>query len=212
MEPLNIALAERHQSTNAGRFSAILMASVFAFPYSLSSEPGSGGFHTPESAVAKSNWIYDSGVDFEPVGSSGETALQDPADTLIFVRDSLGLNITDLAGIFQVARPTVYAWLNGTEPKAETLARLYKLECLAKSVSKLQLPRMNKLVHRPLSGGVSLFEMVRRNIDANGALAELATIAVNERKGRARPKGARSSSSSAREVIDQYSIPSYSEV
>lgn len=46
------------------------------------------------------------------------------ADQLAHIRTVLGASITDLAELLNVARPAVYAWIQGTEPEKNILAAL----------------------------------------------------------------------------------------
>jgi DNA-binding XRE family transcriptional regulator len=81
------------------------------------------------------------------------------SEKLITIRSSFGLNTSDLANIFDVSRPTIYAWLdNNQEPKPETTSKLYNLVRLADEFKSLGLSRPDSLVKRPIFDGYSLLD------------------------------------------------------
>src|SRR5699024_10798695 len=105
------------------------------------------------------------------------------------IRQLLGLTITDLARLLDTTRPTVYAWLNGQEPRPEVHTRLIRLERQAENIAACDLPRINKLIRRPLRCGGSLLDRLREDDPLQPALEELQSLAQREHSRRMRHKG-----------------------
>ncbi len=82
---------------------------------------------------------------------------------LIEIRQELGLTLTDLSVVLGVARPTVYSWLNGTEPEQESLEKIRMLQRLAAEVREKQIPRFEYFLQRPLFDDRTLVEKLRDN-------------------------------------------------
>ncbi len=61
-----------------------------------------------------------------------------PSESITFIRKIYGFNVTELAQLLGVTRPTVYNWIKGGEVKKEISAKLQVLEAVAKHWSKLQ--------------------------------------------------------------------------
>ncbi len=55
----------------------------------------------------------------------------DAKDLLSSIKNSLNLNVSQLAQVCLVQRPTIYEWLRGTAPRTKNLARLTKLAGIA---------------------------------------------------------------------------------
>lgn len=61
-----------------------------------------------------------------------------PSGSITFIRKIYGFNVTELAQLLGVTRPTVYNWIKGGEVKKEISAKLQVLEAVAKHWSRLQ--------------------------------------------------------------------------
>lgn len=96
------------------------------------------------------------------------------------IRSAFGLNMSDLANLFSVSRPTAYSWLQGTDPKPQLLARIWKLSSYADSIIALGLPRMHVLVKRPLANGTSLFAALQKGADIDTAISHIKNLSENE--------------------------------
>lgn len=130
------------------------------------------------------------------------TTLQQRLQTL---KNALGLTITDMAELFGVARPSIYSWLKGQEPRPDNMERLAEFESCAERIDALRLQRADKLIKRPLKSGGSLFLLVKEGRPVDEALAELADIARIEHDQRSTQKG-RHKLWSAREAADHVSL------
>lgn len=75
------------------------------------------------------------------------------------IRHYLSLNVSNLAKVFLVQRPTVYAWLKGTsDPHEENLTRLSEIHRIAKEWHRIAGIPMGNLHKMPLANGSSLLD------------------------------------------------------
>lgn len=83
------------------------------------------------------------------------------------IRHYLSLNVTDLAGILKVGRPTVYSW--ATFPvtiKSKHRERLDAVYVLARDWRTLSNIPMGRLVREPIVNGITIIDLLSRdNID-----------------------------------------------
>lgn len=78
------------------------------------------------------------------------------------VRNSFGLNISAMAELLTVSRPTVYAWLKGEPPKlSEHISHIDFLVRQASAYVELNLDRPDNFIKRPLFGEDSLFSLLK---------------------------------------------------
>lgn len=192
---------------NGARQTVAVAATCFLVPFTLGAEPGSGGAMTPEAALSRHRWLQDESIEITAATPGRDTELRTPAERLEQIRQALGLTVTDLARLLDASRPTVYAWLNGQEPRPEVHERLLRLERQAAEVAACELPRINKLVRRPLHCGGSLLERLQQGDPLEPALEELKVLAQREQAGRARHKGLAAAARSSREALDDVSVP-----
>jgi transcriptional regulator with XRE-family HTH domain len=163
---------------------------------------------TPEAALSRHQWLHDDSIEVTSAVAGAEDAeLRTPAERLERIRQALGLTVTDLANLLGTSRPTVYAWLNGQEPRPEVHALLIRLERQSEAVAACELPRINKLVRRPLHSGSSLLERLQHGDPLEPALEELQRLAQREHSGRARHKGKAVAARSTREALDDVAVP-----
>ncbi len=193
--------------SGVARQTLALAANCFLVPVSLGGVPGSGGAMTPEAALSRYQWHQDDSIVITAVTPGRDTEELTPAERLEQIRQALGLTITDLARLLDTSRPTVYAWLNGQEPKVEVQGRLLQLEQQAAAVAACELPRINKLIRRPLRCGATLLERLQSGESLTPALQELQALARREKTGRQYHKGLAASGRSSREALDDVGIP-----
>lgn len=183
-----------------------LAAACFLVPPTLGGVPGSGGAMTPEAALSRYQRLHDDSIEMTPAAEK-EADLRTPAERLERIRQALGLTVTDLAYLLNTSRPTVYAWLKGQEPRSVVHTQLIELEQQAEIIAAYELPRINKLVRRPLRSGSSLLERLQHGAPLTAALEELQTLAQRERAGRAQPKGRAMAARHTREALDDVAVP-----
>jgi len=86
------------------------------------------------------------------------------------IRSAFGLNMSEMAEVFGVSRPTAYSWLQGSSPKHDLLSKIWRLSSYADSLAALGIPRMQLLVRRPLRSGVSLFAALQAGNGIDSAI------------------------------------------
>lgn len=170
--------------------------------------PGTGGAMTPQSASQLGRWVYNPVIHVEP-SSKGKYDQRSPAEQISSIRDVYGLNMSELAALLGVSRPTVYAWLNGQEPKHDSLVHIHRLASATREIEDLQVARIDKLVRRPIFQGRSLLDKIKANDDIVEALTVIKSIAIKEGQARCRQKGSGKNRQSIDAVGTEYSVPAY---
>jgi transcriptional regulator with XRE-family HTH domain len=89
------------------------------------------------------------------------------------IRSAFGLTMTELADVFGVARPTVYAWFAGTTPKSELQEKVWKLHHLAEKVESLDITRMSLMKKKPLCSGRTLLQTLASGAGLDEVFEEL---------------------------------------
>lgn len=190
-------------------WSYMLAASLLAVPGAGLAASGTGGSLTSHMLLHKGAWVYDATLAVSATEAAAVGVAATPAAQLDLVREELGLSITDLANLLGVTRPTIYAWIQGRqEPKPEMLARIRELHAVAQAAEALALPRMNRLVRRPLASGPSLLVRLQSGgADAEAALKELAEMASREESQRQQSRVSFAQVGSAHETASRVGRP-----
>jgi len=190
-------------------WSYMLAASMLAVPGAGLAALGTGGSLTSHTLLHKGAWVYDASLAVSASESTALAVAETPSAQLGLVREALGLSITDLAHLLGVTRPTIYAWFQGKqEPKPEMLARIQELHVVALAADALALPRMNRLVRRPLASGPSLLVRLQSGgADAEAALVELAEMARREEGQRWESRAPVAEPGSARQTVSRLGRP-----
>lgn len=170
--------------------------------------PGSGGAMTASGADQLNRWIYHPIINVEHSLRKG-IDLRSPADQVSEIRDVYGLNMSELANVLGVTRPTVYAWLSGQEPKPESLVHIKRLSSVTPQIKELNVPRRENLIRRPIFEGKSLLEKIKCNENILEALTTLRIIAQNEMASRFKQKGSGKSKRSIEETSADMTTPVY---
>lgn len=173
----------------------------------LFSVAGTGGFLTAQnSAEALSRYYYPYVQVESPSTQSYES--HSPAERVARIRDVFAINMSDLAALLGVTRPTVYAWLEGQEPtKSEALRRIRWLARTADVVEQANIPRLDKLIRRPVVEGRSLLDLLKAGEDPHEAIEALKAIANREAQTRRKPKGCGRNLRSLEEALGDASVP-----
>lgn len=190
-------------------FIALTLATV---PPASALSPGTGGFLTPATLRARSEWVSVDSTNtdaqsYDPDSVAGAPGLPIKA-RLEMLKTSLGLTMTDMADLFGVARPSVYSWLKGQEPRPDKVDKLSALEEAASEIVSLNLERTEKLIKRPLKSGGTLFSRIREGRPMEDALAELTEVSSLESAQRRLAKGQKDRMS-AREAADMVSTKGF---
>lgn len=191
------------RSSLVKHYSALVMAPFLAFPMASGAYAGTGGAITSDSYASKNQWVYDASIH---TSINHVINVESVSEQLERVRGTFGLTITDMSFLFDVSRPTMYAWLEGQEPKPEFTSHIAELSDLATMVEAYDLPRVNKLVRRPLRDGSSLLSKIKNGENIGSALAELQATSKAEGQRRQQPKGLQLAKQSAEETINQHSF------
>ena len=156
-------------------------------PLLIFAAAGTGGMLTSSSIQQSLNWIHYPRVKIEH--SATKVSPSSPVEQLTFIRQVFALNISELAIVFGVTRPTVYSWLQGNNLKTEALIKVAGLSKMAKELESLNVNRMGSLIHRPIFDGHSLFDKMKHNEDITEFLKILKSISTKETAGKLVSKG-----------------------
>ncbi|MCW5589246.1 MAG: hypothetical protein KIT27_06235 [Legionellales bacterium] len=167
---------------------------------------GTGGMITPHSLTAYSRQVYEPRIHKESSDLSNIDN-RSPAEHLIFIRNILGLNTSELAAILNVTRPTIYAWQEGQEPKPEALMGIQQISKIAGKVQSFHIQRFDTLMRRPIFEGISLLDKLKRNEDITKHLVVLKDLAEKENLGRNTKKG--KNKQPIYDAINDYAMPLY---
>jgi transcriptional regulator with XRE-family HTH domain len=166
---------------------------------------GTGGLMTPHSTAEVLNRTYYPRIHVEP-SRVQQVDIRSPAENITNIRDVFAINMSDLASILGVTRPTVYNWLAGQEPKAEAIIRVEKLSRIADEFGRANIIRLDKLMNRPILNGRSLLDIFKTDEDPLTALATLKAIADKEAQTRSEHKGSGKYLRSLDDVLGEFSI------
>jgi predicted transcriptional regulator len=113
--------------------------------------------------------------------------------------------------VLNVTRPTIYAWLEGQEPKSETLQQISRLVRISEEIKKYSISRMDTFLHRPILNNNSLLDKLKAGEDIAKFLGEIKILADKEAANRKKIKGSGKKIRSSADVIREYSNPLYKE-
>jgi len=106
------------------------------------------------------------------------------------IRQAFGLTMTDMATLFGSSRPTMYAWMDGQEPRPETATRILALAKLADEFDAMGLQRPDTLVKRPLfENSQSLFDLVQQGKNIRVHFGMIRDLDEKEAASRSKAKG-----------------------
>lgn len=100
-------------------------------------------------------------------GDNEEERLAGSPEGLSIIQHYLSLNLSDVAIILHVTRPTIYSWLRDeSTPHEHNIARIRQILKLAKIWSDMSTKRLGKYLKIPSSDGYSVFNLLsEENID-----------------------------------------------
>lgn len=133
---------------------------------------------------AEAQRLYNDSQEFEAARQSPV-----PAEELRYIRRHLCLNMSDLASLLGVSRPTAYAWLDGDEPEEAHYHSIVRLSRIAKQFESLHLANIGKLLRRPVFDGRSLLDKLKASEEIDDYIPALQNLASKEASARARLKG-----------------------
>jgi len=182
-------------------------------PLAMSFIAGTGGSMTAQSAEAMGRWMHTPAIH---VGHPSQklTVLEEadaftPAEHVLRIRDTLSLNMTELAEVLNVSRPTAYAWLDGQEPNKNAILEIRYLSEIAEKLNGLSIARMDKLVRRPIFGSLSFLDKLKTKTDIEEALITIEKLSIKESQARGKVKGSGKNRRSAADTAREYSTPTH---
>jgi len=138
---------------------------------------------------------------------SEEERIEGSTQTLSVLQHYLSLNLSELAMVLQVSRPTIYSWLRDqSSPQAQNVARLRQLFKLAKMWPGISRKPVGSHLKTPVMDGRSVLDLLSEDrIDPELVRTALASCAVlvEREAARHRPR-------TAAEVAKQYGLRSQS--
>ena len=151
--------------------------------------PGTGSAFSPEGLVQLERWAHQGDLEIRPIARQADAHFKIGAQHAQNIRDKFGLNMSDLALLLHVSRPTVYAWLKGQSPQADAFERLSNLSTAADRFAELGISRPETVVKARLSETTPLLELLIAaddplpHIEAFSKLIEKSNQARRESKG-----------------------------
>lgn len=169
---------------------------------------GTGGMLTAHGLENLGGQIYEPRLHIEsPIVNKVD--MRSPAEQVAFIREIFALNMSDLAIVLNVTRPTIYAWLDGQEPKPEMLNQIRQISQVADRLQSLNMPRTDTLVRRPIFDGRSLLDKLKAGEDISDYLPILKNLANKEEQARNLSKGSYKNTRSFSDATSEYSTPLY---
>lgn len=84
---------------------------------------------------------------------------------LLQIKNNLGLNISEMAAIFLVSRPTIYEWLESIEPRRRHQERLNTIYQICNFWIEQKIGRLGSLLHKPLNvENDTLFKLLTKEL------------------------------------------------
>lgn len=167
---------------------------------------GTGGIERPRLQSNFEPKIHPPVLHGEQAESVNSVAIP-PAELLTSIRSALKLNMSDLASVLGVSRPTVYAWLDGETPSPENHRVITRLKGVADEVESIGIERIDKLLKRPIFGGASFLDKLKAQEATREQLQILKRLGDKEEAARRTRKGPGKSLSN--EGLLEHSTPYY---
>ena len=150
--------------------------------------PGTGGAYSPEGLANLDRWAHQSAVEIQYRHRQDGAHARTTANRVRQIRDTFGLNMSELASMLDVSRPTVYAWLNGQEPQPEAVVRILRLSRAADRFSAMNIDGAVAYVRQPLFEGASLLDLLKSDMDTFQPIAQISDLAKRSEAIRHAPK------------------------
>lgn len=182
---LNWRLGSNTSTGTTAAAQVLTAAAVLSFAPVALAAAGSGGSATIESLMARQYLLDPSSTSIR----FSRVNVLSTAEQLDYLRDNLGLSITDLSELLGVARPTVYAWLKGADVRSEHTERLASLFQAGQALDSSDILSVSRLLRRPLSNGMTLLDLMKSGQPLSPMIPELTAIAEAELRQRLQRKG-----------------------
>ena len=86
------------------------------------------------------------------------------AEQLSDLRNVFGLNVSELANVMRVQRPTIYQWQRGTKLRPKNARRLGELHDIATEYREKAVASAARYLHAPQGGAPALFDLLRTEV------------------------------------------------
>ena len=129
------------------------------------------------------------------------------ADQIFFIQQNLSLNVVKLAVLFNVTRPTVYAWIAGKEPRSDKFDRIRFASRIATSLQSLCPLKMKSLMHRPIFDSKSMFDKMVTGDVSESDIQTIKSLYEKERASRRRANVSGKNKRSKEDTFPYFSIP-----
>jgi hypothetical protein len=177
-------------------------------PLFLSFTAGTGGMMTYHSTEILNRWIDTPRIHVErSFASDRNIDTRSPAEHVANIRDVFEASMSDLAAVLGVSRPTAYTWLEGNEPKPDAITRIQRLSRIADRVKGMNIERMDKLIHRKILNGESLFDLLKTDRDPSIPIQSLKEISEKEARTRQESKSSGKHRRSLDEISSESGVP-----
>jgi hypothetical protein len=117
--------------------------------------------------------------------------LRDAAERISLIRSTLSLNVTELAAVLHVERPTVYAWIGGTaQPNARNSTRIEAVSAIAREWATFSGLPLGSLRNLPDPSGKSIVNLLKAQaLERPRILAAFKAASQKLLADRSRPRG-----------------------
>jgi transposase len=163
----------------------VMLAAVFS---------GGSGSHSSIIGQVPARFVMPNG---QAIGRNSEQIevfetqkIRSVTEQVVLIRTVFGLNISDVANLFDVSRPTIYSWLKGIAPQGEALIKLNDFSKVSDRMALLELTRSDTLIKRPMFSGKTPFEILKKErelsdiqLQAMDALSKKEAAIRSEAKG-----------------------------
>ena len=131
----------------------------------MSSSPGTRSTASPTSARIRVR-VTGKSLPAEVVIEDGKLTFSEPEITQAvqvaqWLRDALGLSMSQLASLAGVTRAAAYAWFKGTSPHASKAKNLLAMRAALMDVDPLRLRFVPQVWDYPMSDGRTLFKILQ---------------------------------------------------
>lgn len=108
------------------------------------------------------------------------------AENIKFIRNTFNLNVSELADLLNVSRPTVYSWMKGeTTKNGDYQKHINFVREYAGKIANLKLERPDSFMKRPLSIEgqiIYIFDSLKNQIDISNIAFEIIKKMDNDEK------------------------------
>jgi hypothetical protein len=180
-------------------------ASIVLFLPLYAMAAGTGGAYQPSSFL-DSHVLANNPLIRADGNRRRKSAVASIPSQIAKIRGAFRLNMSELADVFGVSRPTTYSWLQGATPKEEILEKIWRLGSYADKAAAMNIPRMEVFMKRPLGNGTTLMEALKSGREIEASLSHLQDL-VRPPQVELSPLRQRTALKTNTRRVDEVSIP-----